>query len=386
MHRTTRNGIALVALVGTFATSLWAYSLIGPIWSGTTTPYWINTSNRDGLSDSALETAVRSGADVWNSTNQNTYFDATYAGPTSRSTVTLNNYNDVFFRNGRSGNAIATTYTWYIGSEIVEADIAFWDKKWRFFTGTSDCSGGFYVEDIITHEMGHFYGLGHSGDVNATMYPSASYCSQEFRSLDSDDVDGIEALYGEPGTSDPPPDFPTMLTPTVTEAPAVQLQWTNVDGEDRYIIERSIINENAYVGWGITDADDTSFTDTQVNYETTYWYRVIAEGPTGSLSMPSAGVSATIGSDPTPDPPPARRINLLVAPKNKGRVRIQLSWSGATTGSVDIHRDGDLLTTTSNDGSYTDRAVSAGNTYMYKVCEANGLTVCSGSLPGTLAP
>ena len=193
MHRTTRNGIALVALVGTFATSLWAYSLIGPIWSGTTTPYWINTSNRDGLSDSALETAVRSGADVWNSTNQNTYFDATYAGPTSRSTVTLNNYNDVFFRNGRSGNAIATTYTWYIGSEIVEADIAFWDKKWRFFTGTSDCSGGFYVEDIITHEMGHFYGLGHSGDVNATMYPSASYCSQEFRSLDSDDVDGIEA-------------------------------------------------------------------------------------------------------------------------------------------------------------------------------------------------
>ena len=57
------------------------------------------------------------------------------------------------------------------GSQIIDADIVFWDEGFKFFAGTSGCSGGFYIEDIAAHEFGHALGLGHSTVSGATMYP-----------------------------------------------------------------------------------------------------------------------------------------------------------------------------------------------------------------------
>ncbi|HUP59520.1 MAG TPA: chitinase N-terminal domain-containing protein [Thermoanaerobaculia bacterium] len=63
--------------------------------------------------------------------------------------------------------------------------------------------------------------------------------------------------------------------------------------------------------------------------------------------------------------------------KVKGLQKAYLSWSGATSTSVDVFRNGALITTTANDGAYTDNInVNGGGTYTYKVCEA-GTTVCS---------
>lgn len=66
--------------------------------------------------------------------------------------------------------------------------------------------------------------------------------------------------------------------------------------------------------------------------------------------------------------------------KVKGKHNIDLSWSGATGSNVDIYRDGSLLTTTANDGSYTDSTNNRGKrTYVYQVCEA-GSGTCSNSV------
>src|SRR6056297_3201452 len=63
--------------------------------------------------------------------------------------------------------------------------------------------------------------------------------------------------------------------------------------------------------------------------------------------------------------------------KNKGRWTTDLSWDGATTTNVDIYRDGGLLTTTANDGLYTDATdFRGGGSLTYQVCEA-GSSVCS---------
>ena len=94
-----------------------------------------------------------------------------------------------------SGAAIATAYTWYNSSGILDADIVFWDAGFQFFAGTSGCSGGFYIEDVAAHEFGHALGLGHSTVCGATMYPSISTCSSGARSLDADDIAGVVSLY-----------------------------------------------------------------------------------------------------------------------------------------------------------------------------------------------
>jgi hypothetical protein len=66
-----------------------------------------------------------------------------------------------------------------------------------------------------------------------------------------------------------------------------------------------------------------------------------------------------------------------VGRKMGGIDTVHLSWSGATSTSVDIYRDNVLITTTANDGVYRD---STGNTgrarYTYRVCDA-GTQTCS---------
>jgi hypothetical protein len=56
---------------------------------------------------------------------------------------------------------------------------------------------------------------------------------------------------------------------------------------------------------------------------------------------------------------------------------VRLTWSGATTNQVDIYRDGVLIATTANDGSYIDFTGDTGRArYTYRVCEA-GTATCS---------
>ncbi len=81
----------------------------------------------------------------------------------------------------------------------------FWDGGFKFYAGSTGCSGGFYIEDIAAHEFGHALGLGHSTSTAATMYPSTSSCNTSGRSLDADDIAGVTALY-------PPLNVPTPPT------------------------------------------------------------------------------------------------------------------------------------------------------------------------------
>ena len=61
--------------------------------------------------------------------------------------------------------------------------------------------------------------------------------------------------------------------------------------------------------------------------------------------------------------------------KVKGLQKAYLEWSGATS-SVDIYRDGGLITTTENDGFYTDDINQKGRgSYTYQVCE-EGTSTC----------
>ena len=57
----------------------------------------------------------------------------------------------------------------------------------------------------------------------------------------------------------------------------------------------------------------------------------------------------------------------------KGKWTTDLSWSGASGTNVDIYRDGAFLTTTANDGAYTDATnFKGGGSLTYQVCETGG--------------
>lgn len=61
--------------------------------------------------------------------------------------------------------------------------------------------------------------------------------------------------------------------------------------------------------------------------------------------------------------------------KAKGKNKVDVTWSGAATSSVDIIRNGSLRITTVNDGAYTDSFRTSGS-FTYKVCD-QGTSNCS---------
>ena len=89
------------------------------------------------------------------------------------------------------------------------------------------------------------------------------------------------------------------------------------------------------------------------------------EGATGSDSQ---NVTVT---EPSSD------ITLTASGRKVRGVRyVDLAWSGATAANVDIYRNGAPVTTTTNDGAYTDNLGRVSGTYVYKVCE-EGTSICS---------
>jgi hypothetical protein len=74
------------------------------------------------------------------------------------------------------------------------------------------------------------------------------------------------------------------------------------------------------------------------------------------------------------------QANVIAEPG--GGSTVNLTWSGASTSTVDIYRNGAKIVTTANDGTYSD-PVGAG-TYQYRVCELNSTTACSAQVGVTV--
>src|SRR5688572_8400397 len=229
-----------VALGGAAAS---AYVLNGPKWAVQQVPYYINPANAD-MSEADAIAAIQAGASAW-SAQSNANILPYYMGRTSGSTLSQNGKNEIFFRNTSAGGMYGETIWWYNGSyALIEADIVFYDGGVSFFGGNSGCSGGVYLEDATAHEFGHALGLGHSDLTSATMYHTMSWCSTNSRTLDSDDLAGIEALYpGVGGNGNTAPSV-TITAPATTssftQGTSVTFAGSASDGEDGSISNRLV--------------------------------------------------------------------------------------------------------------------------------------------------
>src|SRR5262245_42688277 len=67
---------------------------------------------------------------------------------------------------------------------------------WVWDDGPGNIGPRFDVQSVMTHEYGHALGLGHSGNGQATMAPSVGAGQTGNRSIHTDDIAGIQCLYG----------------------------------------------------------------------------------------------------------------------------------------------------------------------------------------------
>lgn len=353
-----------------------AYKLNGPKWGVQQVPYYINPANPN-MSESAALAAIQAGAAGW-SMQSNANILPYYMGRTSGNRISKNGRSEVFFRNASNGSLYGETYWWYDGSyRLIEADIVFYSANYRFFPGGSGCSGsGLYLQDATAHEFGHVLGLGHSSLKGATMYPSMKYCSTGARSLDSDDLAGIEKLYPAGAAVNTAPTV-TITAPssgaTFTQGTSITLSGSANDNEDGNITSSlswtSSIDGALGIGGSVTRALSAGS------------HAITARVTDSRGISTSRQISVSVTATPTsPTPPQSGGITLTATGrKSTDRLYIDLTWSGASSTNVDIFRDGSRILTTVNDGKQTDIKGGTSGSFTYKICEA-ATSNCSNSV------
>ncbi len=174
-------------------------------WSNPTVNWRLNSNGSDDISDGSFEPAIEHAFQTWQDVNgSNIAFvrgaDTTAVNPAGSTHIVAFDESNVsgYFPTGSGIVAITPiSYNTSTGA-ILDADILFNGSQFTFSTDGSP--GSFDVQDVITHEIGHFIGLDHSPQVAGTMWPYVSPGQWLHRSLTADEESGAIAVASA-GTS-----------------------------------------------------------------------------------------------------------------------------------------------------------------------------------------
>lgn len=180
-----------------------------------TLPFHIATVAPEEVDAAGLESLLQTAFDTWTDTACGTVPEVAFAGTldVTRPTAPLASDTEpdnvvVFVPTRREWQELGLSSTWIaitlVGAdgdsgEIVDADLLVNDGGFVFSDDeAAPAAGVIDFRSVLTHEIGHFFGMDHSADLDATMYPDYAKSPDGpagARTLAQDDVDGVCSAY-----------------------------------------------------------------------------------------------------------------------------------------------------------------------------------------------
>ncbi|XP_067288580.1 collagenase 3-like [Pseudorasbora parva] len=189
-----RCGVPDVAAFSTFGD--------GPKWSTNTLTYRLVNYTPD-LSEAEVDDSIKRALKLWADVTPLTFTRINSGTADIMISFVTRDHGDAYPFDGPQGIlAHAFAPSPGIGGDAHFDD----DEVFTFHTPKAKCYDLFLV---AAHELGHSLGLSHSNVPGALMFPTYSFTDPERFSLPSDDITGIQSLYG-------PNEDTTTITPSPT--------------------------------------------------------------------------------------------------------------------------------------------------------------------------
>ena len=211
--------VLLFFVAGVFTTR--AYVLEGPKWPDGTVTVQLSLGNANQtLSDGNTNwnSAVAPALDMWNQVMGRVQLNGVMnsSAPVSQGDhVNSLAFASTFFGYSFGSNTLAITGYSYSGSTMIEADTLF-NTAWTWDSYRGPLQSAMDIQRVALHEVGHAIGLNHSAAAGAIMN---AYVGNQY-TLSSDDIAGVQALYGAPtGSPTPTPTATATPPPTPTATP-----------------------------------------------------------------------------------------------------------------------------------------------------------------------
>ena len=194
------------------------------------------------------------------------------------------------------------------------------------------------------------------------LQPNTTY-TYTVTAVDIFDQESAPSVPAQATTLPDPPPAPASLSATPVSGTQINLSWPAVSdpvGISRYIVYRDGSQVSSVVG--------TGYSDTGLQPETTYRYRVTAVNTAELEGPPSPEAQATTGSAPPP-PAPATASASPVSP-----TRIDVSWSAVSDpfgiSGYNVYRNGTRVVTVGGT-SWSNTGLQPSTTYTYQITAVN---------------
>jgi PKD repeat protein len=163
------------------------------------------------------------------------------------------------------------------------------------------------------------------------------------------------------GTLGPPPNMPPVASFTALST-GLTVAFTDTSTDSDGAIQ--------FWAWNFGDGNTANVPSPTHTYAAGSTYTV-------TLTVTDDAGAAASSTRPIAVSVPSTAILLGVTGRAvKNKTYADLAWSGAPGASIDVYRNGSLITTTPNDGQFTDVLGKLRGTMTYKVC-VSGTATCS---------